>query len=352
MSIHSWHGIASISTRKRLLPFTTRTIFLLCGIVLWLSGAFLMLFTTEASGKYTASHITNKGRPGVTTPIQQTHTPPPVQTIYSGSASLSTTTPTPTATASPTPITPFPGTKAQEVAALQANDRFLYHGNNLLPEIALTFDDGPNPPYTPQILDILDRYNIKASFFTMGLHASQYPGLVKREFLEGHTVGNHTWSHPSLPALSPDSIIWQLTTSASTLKNITGVYPTFFRPPYGNFDAKTLACANQFGLSTILWNDDPMDWSLPGVNTIVNRALSEATPGGIILMHDGGGYRRQTVLALPLLIEGLQARGYHFVTIQQLVAHMHAPIVDPTHADITPPVPTQAADIRRSQRRP
>lgn len=221
------------------------------------------------------------------------------------------------------PIAPFPSYLPQQVAVLEAHHRFFYHGNTHLPEVTLTFDDGPNPPYTSQVLTILQRYRIPATFFDVGRQVQAYPDLVRQEYISGHSVGNHTWGHANLSHLSELSIIWQLTTDEDIIKRIIGVPPTFFRPPYGAFNALTLKNINDFGLICVLWNVDPIDWSRPGVSTIVKRVLYQTRDGSIILLHDGGGDRAQTVAALPIIIKSLQQRGFRFVSLQQLIADMH-----------------------------
>jgi peptidoglycan/xylan/chitin deacetylase (PgdA/CDA1 family) len=216
----------------------------------------------------------------------------------------------------------FPVTLAHKITMPQAQDPIISRGNPHLPEITLTFDDGPNPPYTSQILAILKRFGIQATFFCIGNQVAAHPGIVQQEFAAGNTIGNHTWSHPSLPTLSASQIRAQLTMTSDIVQYITGMRPTFFRPPYGALSAQVLAQVNQLGLTTVLWSVDPRDWSLPGVNVIISRVLSQTGDGAIILMHDGGGNRSQTVAALPIIIETLQQRGFHFVTLQQLAADL------------------------------
>jgi peptidoglycan/xylan/chitin deacetylase (PgdA/CDA1 family) len=234
------------------------------------------------------------------------------------------------------PIAPFPSYLPQQVAVLEAHDRFFYHGNTNLPEVALTFDDGPNPPYTSRVLTILQRYRITATFFDVGSRVQAYPELVRQEYVNGHSVGNHTWGHANLSQLSEPSIIWQLTTDEDIIKHIIGVRPTFFRPPYGAFNALTLKNINDFGLISVLWNVDPIDWSRPGVNTIVERVLNQTRDGSMILLHDGGGDRSQTVAALPIIIKSLQQRGFRFVSLQQLIADMHQSVPRKSPVTATP----------------
>lgn len=231
------------------------------------------------------------------------------------------------------PIVPFPSYLRQQLAVLEAHDRFFYHGNTHLPEVALTFDDGPNPPYTSLVLAILQRYGITATFFDVGRQVQAHPDLVRLEYNSGHIVGNHTWGHANLSHLAEPSIIWQLTTNEDIIQHVIGVRPTFFRPPYGAFNALTLKNINDFGLISFLWSVDPLDWSRPGVNVIVERVLHQARDGSIILLHDGGGDRSQTVAALPIIIESLQQRGFHFVSLQQLIADTHQSV--PTKGAVT-----------------
>jgi len=244
----------------------------------------------------------------------------------------STVTPTPIPTPTPTspvfvaqpgpqPIPALPENYQQQVNLLQANHRYFYHGNVNLPEVALTFDDGPNPPFTSQILDVLQHYNVKASFFDVGYLAHRYPDLVRREMAEGHTVGNHTWNHAHLPALSTGDIIKEINDTSDELQKITGTRPTFFRPPYGETDARTLTVINNRGLTTFMWNNMAYDWLKPAPSVISSRVISVARNGMIILLHDGGGDRTNTVAALSTIIQSLRARSFRFVTLRELVDH-------------------------------
>ena len=207
---------------------------------------------------------------------------------------------------------------------MQAKGRYFSHGNTQLPEIALTFDDGPNDLYTAQILDILRYYRIKATFFCLGRQVQKYPALVQRAYREGHLIANHTWGHPLLPNLAVPSIIWQITTAGDMIQRTTGIRPTLFRAPYGATNSTALRVINLFGLTLIQWNVDPRDWSRPGINTIYARVMTQTQNGSIILLHDGGGDRSQTVAALPMIIQRLQSYGFQFVTLQQLIHDTHA----------------------------
>jgi len=224
---------------------------------------------------------------------------------------------------SPSPTGPLPPLLFQSIAKLQAQDRLLYSGNASLPEIALTFDDGPNPYYTPLILRILQKYNVKATFFCIGRQVAAYPALVKQEYNAGHVIGNHSWSHPDMALLSPASIRLQLVSTSNAIQEVTGVQPIYFRPPYGIMSVPVLTQAYHFGLTTVIWNDEARDWQLPGMSVIVNRILWLARNGAIILLHDGGGNRSQTVAALPYIIRGLRLRGFQLVTIAQMMQDLH-----------------------------
>lgn len=202
----------------------------------------------------------------------------------------------------------------------------LFHGNPLLPEIALTFDDGPEPSSTPHILAILQRFGIQATFFCIGQQVQVYPALVRQEQASGNLVEDHTWSHPNLTILPTPTLDRQLTMTAQAIARATGTPPLFLRPPYGAINANVLARAKRLKLSLVLWNVDPRDWSLPGSATIIARVLSSTHKGSIILLHDGGGNRAQTIAALPTIITALRARGLRFVTIQQLIDDLPRPL--------------------------
>jgi len=254
--------------------------------------------------------------------------------------SISSPTPRSTPAPMPAPIEPFPQTLAAQIATLKAHDRLFYQGNANLPEIALTFDDGPNPTFTPQILAILKRYHVQATFFDIGRLVELYPDLVRQEIAGGHIVGNHTWSHPYLPGLSLNAIKTQISQTSAIIQQVTGTRPLLLRPPYGSISSATLTAINSFGMTTVIWNDEAQDWSLPGTSVIVSRILQLAGNGAIILLHDGGGNRFQTVAALPAIIEQLRARHYRFVTMAQLVADAHLP--KPPDVKATPtPVPSR-----------
>ena len=201
----------------------------------------------------------------------------------------------------------------------------LFNGNTHIPEIALTFDDGPNPYYTPQILAILQKYGVRATFFDVGYLVADYPNIVREEYDQQNVVANHSWSHPVLTKLSAQEIQSQLTSTTHSIQAAIGVRPTFFRPPYGAVNSTVLAQASNLHYITVMWDGSAEDWSLPGVKAIVSKTLSYARNGAILLLHDGGGNRVQTVAALPIIITTLKSRGFKFVTLQQLVDDLVTP---------------------------
>jgi len=213
----------------------------------------------------------------------------------------------------------------EEIARLETQHRIIYRGEKHLPEIALTFDDGPDPYYTPQVLDILEQYGVNATFFCLGRQVVAYPNIVKQAYKAGHVIGNHTWTHPDLAVLSAAEILSQLNCTSHAIQEITGVRPAFFRPPYGVFNKQALMQASHLGITLVMWNLDTDDWANPRVSFITRRVFERACNGAVILMHDGEGNRSQTVKALPFIIEGLQARNFQFVTIQQMVDNFRRP---------------------------
>ena len=259
---------------------------------------------------------------------EQHPTPPVVIVSPTPSPILSPTTPpVPSPSPSPTPTAPPWPTPSPAPGVLGYP---LYSGNPRLPEIALTFDDGPSS-YTSQILAILQQYRVQATFFVIGSEAANYPALVSDESQQGIIIGNHTWSHTNLTKISPDQVQTELERTSEEIQADAGVEPTLFRPPGGNFNSQVQAIAASLGLSTILWNVDPKDWSRPGTGAIIQTVLNSTHNGAIILMHDGGGDRSQTVAALPTIITTLEQRGYQFVTIPHLIQNLPPGGTPPAH---------------------
>lgn len=191
-------------------------------------------------------------------------------------------------------------------------------GSHRRRDIALTFDDGPSP-YTPQILAVLQREHVPATFFEIGRSVGLYPSFTKRLAAAGEVIGDHTETHPPLAALSATEQQNELLDAEHAITHAGAPGPHLFRPPYGSFNQTTLGLLQQDRLLMVLWTVDTSDYLRPGVAKIVYVALSGARPGAIILMHDGGGDRSQTVAALPRIIQRLRQRGYHLVTVPQLL---------------------------------
>ncbi len=183
--------------------------------------------------------------------------------------------------------------------------------------VALSFDDGPSP-LTPRFVRMLRANRAVATFFMIGRQVTDgYQGTLQTELREGDALGDHTWSHPDL--LTSGEVRGQLQRTLQVIHRLSGYTPCVFRPPYGDYDTSVINTARSLGLATILWNVDPSDWALPGVSAIVQRVLAQVRPGSIILSHDGGGPREQTLAAYPLIISKLRERGYRFLTVPQLL---------------------------------
>jgi peptidoglycan-N-acetylglucosamine deacetylase len=196
---------------------------------------------------------------------------------------------------------------------------FVRSGGTQGRDVALTFDDGPGP-YTPGVLDVLEREHVPATFFVVGQEIPDFRVSAEREIHGGFVLGNHTENHPMLAAMSAHDQYEQLFEQAARIELLGGHRPRLFRPPYGSFNAITFKLMRQMRLLMVLWSVDTDDYERPGVEVIVSRALEGAKPGAIILMHDAGGDRSQTVAALPQVISRIRARGLHLVTVPQLLA--------------------------------
>ncbi len=180
---------------------------------------------------------------------------------------------------------------------------------------ALTFDDGPNPTYTPQMLQVLTQYHVPATFEIVGYEGAARPDLLKLEVADGMTVTNHTWDHASLISLNPGQFAGEVDATTNLIQSVTGRAVKCVRPPYGYTDSSVVAQLAQRGLGELLWDIDPSDYTTPGAGVITSRVLSALHPGAIIIMHDGGGDRSQTVAALPAVITGIQSAGYTLVPV-------------------------------------
>jgi len=182
--------------------------------------------------------------------------------------------------------------------------------------IALTFDDGPGV-YTSRILAILKAKGVRATFFVIGRQVHGYRVAVRALAAAGMSVQNHTWNHVNLARAGAATVRSEISRTDSAVKAVTGVRPTCVRPPGGSYDSAVITIAARGGHRVVNWSIDPQDWRRPGSATIRSSVLSHAANNRIVIMHDGGGNRRQTVAALPGVINGLRARGYSFVTLCQ-----------------------------------
>ncbi|MFF9641101.1 polysaccharide deacetylase family protein [Kitasatospora aureofaciens] len=178
--------------------------------------------------------------------------------------------------------------------------------------VALTIDDGPDPKYTPAVLDLLQQHGIRATFFLIGENAVEYPALVREIADRGHHIANHTWTHPDLRHMSESAVRDELERTSDLLHQTTGRLPTWFRAPGGDWSPVSLKVAADLGLRNMGWSVDPRDWSRPGTPAIVDTILREVRPGAIVLNHDGGGDRSQTVAALKTYLPTLIDSGYLF----------------------------------------
>jgi peptidoglycan-N-acetylglucosamine deacetylase len=218
------------------------------------------------------------------------------------------------------------------VSRVLAYTPFVREGAGRVRDIALTFDDGPGP-YTPEVLGVLERFHVRATFFAIGKMERYFSASTMRELQDGDVVGDHTQSHPMLALLSAHDQREELFEQLLRIELLGGDRPRLFRPPYGSYNATTMRELHALHLLMVLWSADTQDYLQPGVPTIVQRALAGAQPGAILLMHDGGGNRSQTVAALPQIITQLRARGYRLVTVPELL------IKDPPPAGL--PLPPQ-----------
>src|SRR5947209_11729293 len=220
--------------------------------------------------------------------------------------------------ASPTPTAPKPPAVPKPESGITLD---WIHVDG--PYIALTFDDGPSSKLTPKLLDLLAAHHIKATFFLIGENAAEYPDLVAREAREGHEVANHSWSHPNFNKMSDDGVRSQLRKTDDAIKAGMGGSPTLLRPPYGNITAHQKKWINQeFGYKIVLWDVDPLDWRRPGPNVVCNRIIKMARAGSIILAHD---IHPGTIEAMPCVLSQLEAKGFKFVTVSELIA-MQTPL--------------------------
>ena len=204
---------------------------------------------------------------------------------------------------------------------INANEEevFVKNGPRDKKTIALTFDDGPHPKETNQVLDVLKKYDVKATFFIAGKHANWYSKPLIRASEEGHEIGNHTFNHPDISNLSKSELEEEIIKCEEILVKLTGKKPTLFRPPYGSYRKETLEeIAKKYNYKIVLWTTvDARDWQNPGADKISDTIINNAKNGDIILLHDYA--TDNTVEALEILIPKMIEKGYKFVTVSELI---------------------------------
>ncbi len=223
-----------------------------------------------------------------------------------------TASPSPEAVDTPTPVppTPTPTPKPRQ---------HVYNSVDVDgPYIAITFDDGPHPKLTPQLLDLLKARGIPATFFVVGKSVAEYPEIVQRMDAEGHEVANHTWNHPSLTKLGAAGVKSQMDRTDAAIVKAIGKRPTIMRPPYGATNARlNRALDEDYGQKVIMWSVDPQDWKYRNASRVTEQILSKTQAGGIVLAHD---IHASTIAAMPATLDGLTRKGFKFVTVSQLLA--------------------------------
>ena len=197
----------------------------------------------------------------------------------------------------------------------------LPHGSR---QIALTYDDGPNDPHTPRLLEVLARHGVQATFFLIGRYVRQHPEIAREIVLAGHVVGNHTFTHPLLTFKSRPEIREELDQCRTALQDAIGQSSNLFRPPFGGRRPAVLRLARELSLEPVMWNVTGYDWNAPPAPEIERKVASQIRGGDVILLHDGGhkqlgADRSQTVIATDHLIARYKPEGYKFVTIPQMM---------------------------------
>lgn len=201
-----------------------------------------------------------------------------------------------------------------------------YSGSSKEKLAALTFDDGPSPIWTPQILDELKKANIKATFFMLGEHVKKYPEVARRVANEGHEIGNHTYDHHVLFYYKPEELVKEIKDAEAIIREVTGRTTSYFRPPKAWLTEAEKKQINRLGYKVVLWSLNSKDWVTFDDKYIVKYLVRNIRPGEIILFHDSGGVfgkeggnRSETIKAIPLLVDRLRVKGYKFVTVSELM---------------------------------
>lgn len=216
---------------------------------------------------------------------------------------------------------PGPSVAAQQAKAFQtvtSYTDYITKGTPNSKEVALTFDDGPSA-FTPKFLAVLNQTKTPATFFTVGNTYEGFTPAAQAAALNGYVVANHTWNHAGMNTLDAAGQNAQIDQANAAIEGAGIPKPGLFRPPYGAYDATTVDIMKQRKMIMVLWSIDSQDWTLPGTDAIVQNVLSNISAGDIVLMHDGGGDRSQTLAALPRIIAGIKQKGLKPVTVPQLL---------------------------------
>lgn len=190
-------------------------------------------------------------------------------------------------------------------------------------KVALTFDDGPDPLYTPQVLDVLKKHNVPATFFLLGKRVEKYPKITNRILDEGHTIGNHSWSHPDLTTLNDKQLSQEIFTTENVIKATTNKETALMRPPYGFISQQLITKLQKMDYKIIHWSLDSLDWQAQNKEDVLNKTIPYLNRGAIILFHSAGGPGQSlvpTIKALPIIIEKLQANNIELVTVDNLLS--------------------------------
>lgn len=233
------------------------------------------------------------------------------------------------------------GYETLEAPGNQLFGKTLVQGAPTEPEVALTFDDGPNPPYTNRILDVLQHEHVRATFFVVGRAVAAYPATVRRIVEDGNAIGNHTWDHSHLILESRAAVRSELERTDAAIFRATGLHTNLMRPPFGGRDFAVIAEAQALGYHVVMWSVPlPQDWEQPGDDKIATRVIDNVADGSIIVLHDGNEGlvcgrdadtpmhdcdRSQEIGATRTIVDTLRARGYRFVTIPQLMIDSSRP---------------------------
>ncbi|HMM48173.1 MAG TPA: polysaccharide deacetylase family protein [Miltoncostaeaceae bacterium] len=264
------------------------------------------------------------------------------------SSTVAAATTTTTGAESEAPARPAVDPKRRMIARMAAANRSVANGGGHEKLVALTFDDGPGP-LTMKFLALLNRLKVPATFYVQGSLLEQYPQVLKATVADGHELGVHGWGHQSLTGLYGADLQHEIVDTRDLLRSITGVDAATFRPPYGAVDERVLRDLAPQRMLSVLWDVDTNDWRGYSADQIADHVLQSTTAGSIVLMHDGGTARQQTLNSLPRMIEGLRAKGIEFVTVSELMernpptelASRDTPRIADTPATVSGPTPEQ-----------